>query len=71
VYYFFIQLHPLPVKDWNKGYYYIALYARAPLIFATIDYKNKRASVSFPFMPTGDYDTDVHEVKRHYHNLIK
>ncbi len=60
----------LPVEAWNKGYYYIALYAGVPLIFATINYKNKRASVSFPFMPNGDHDSDIHEVKRHYRNLF-
>ncbi len=60
----------LPVAEWNKGYYYIAMYAKVPILFAYIDYRHKTARVSFPFSPTGDYDADIVVPENFYAHLI-
>lgn len=59
-----------PVEEWNRGYYYIALYAEVPLIFGFIDYNNKSAGTSFPFNPTGDYEKDMEVIKKFYSHLL-
>lgn len=60
----------VPVAEWNKGYYRIAMYADAPIVFAYLDYRYKVARVSFPFIPTGDYDADIVVPENFYAHLI-
>ena len=49
---------------WKKGFYYIALKANVPIYIAYIDYKNKRGGFDRLFVPTGDVEKDIIEIKQ-------
>ena len=52
--------------DWKKGFYYIALKANVPIVLAFIDFKFKRVGYERLFIPTGDVETDMVELKNYY-----
>ena len=52
--------------DWKKGFYYIALGAKVPILMLALDYREKEAKVLGLFTPTGDADADIKAIKRHY-----
>lgn len=52
--------------EWRKGFYYIALEAKVPIIIAVMDYKRKVACFKAVFTPTGDFDKDIVEIKSYY-----
>lgn len=60
----------LHVRQWNKGFYYIALHAKVPLALAYIDYKNKKAGIGNIFMPTGDYEADMQFLEDFYSKYL-
>lgn len=47
------------VPAWRTGFYYIALEAGVPIVFAAMDYGKKQVRLSKPFYPTGHYAVDV------------
>lgn len=49
---------------WKKGFYYIALKANVPIYLAYIDYKNKTGGFDSLFIPTGNSEEDIQEMKR-------
>lgn len=58
-----------PVKEWKKGFYYIALKARVPILLVGLDY-GKKAAISLGLIhPSGDYDTDIKEIKSRYKDI--
>ena len=54
------------VKRWKSGFYRVAEKANVPIILGYLDYAKKHAGIGSIFMPTGDYDKDVEEIKSFY-----
>lgn len=52
--------------EWKKGFYYIALAAKVPIAIIAFDYKNKTIYFKNIFVPTGDADGDLAEIKSFY-----
>lgn len=52
--------------EWKKGFYFIALAAKVPIVVAAIDYGHKEANFKAIFHPTGDVDKDIEEIKSYY-----
>ncbi|EAR15225.1 lysophospholipid acyltransferase family protein [Robiginitalea biformata] len=48
-----------PVPAWRTGFYYIAMEAGVPIVFAALDYGKKQVRLSEPFYPTGQYAQDL------------
>ncbi|MEN9919766.1 MAG: hypothetical protein RL662_2202 [Bacteroidota bacterium] len=56
--------------DWRKGFYFIALEAKVPIVVAVLDYGRKVADFKAVFMPTGDVDTDFQIIKSYYKGAV-
>lgn len=54
--------------DWKKGFYYIALKAQIPILLYGVDYEKKLIECTHSFIPTGDIDREMREVKLYYKN---
>jgi len=58
-----------PVKEWKKGFYFIAVKANVPILLIGLDYSKKEASLLDLFYPSGDYKTDIVKIKSYYTNI--
>ena len=54
------------VKYWKLGFYWIAVGAKVPLLFAYIDYKNRRVGLGDLIYPTGDVAADFVKIRAFY-----
>ena len=54
------------VEHWKKGFYYIALGAKVPILVAYIDYKQKEVGMKTLIHPTGDYEKDLVAIQSLY-----
>jgi len=54
--------------EWKRGFYFIALAAKVPIVIVVFDYKDKTAYFKAVFIPTGDVDKDMIEIKSYYKN---
>ena len=52
--------------EWKKGAYYIALKAQIPLILYGVDYEKREIVCTKSFIPTGDIDNEMKELKLYY-----
>jgi 1-acyl-sn-glycerol-3-phosphate acyltransferase len=52
--------------QWKTGFYYIALAAKVPIQLAFMDYTHKRAGLGPVFLPSGDVERDMAEIKAYY-----
>ena len=52
--------------NWKKGFYYIALKANIPIVLFAVDYERKLINCRRSFIPTGDIDRDMLEIKDYY-----
>lgn len=52
--------------NWKKGFYYIALKAQVPILLIGIDYPSKTISATRAFVPTGDFEKDIREIKLYF-----
>lgn len=52
--------------DWKKGFYYIALAAKVPIVIVVFDYGRKVADFKDVFYPTGDIENDLIKIKEYY-----
>jgi len=57
------------VKRWKSGFYYIALGAGVPISLGYIDYATKTGSTGTLFTPSGNYEADMIDIKKHYKNF--
>jgi 1-acyl-sn-glycerol-3-phosphate acyltransferase len=57
------------VKRWKSGFYYIALGAEVPISLGYLDYSTKTGSLGPLFTPTGNYEADMIDIKKHYKNF--
>ncbi len=55
-----------PVKDWKKGFYYIALNAGLPILLYGLDYEKKRIVCTKQIIPNGDIDAQMAEIKEYF-----
>ncbi len=53
-------------RHWKTGFYFIALQAKVPIVLAYIDYPRKIGGLGPVFVPTGDVEKDLVEIKRFY-----
>lgn len=58
-----------PVKEWKKGFYFIAVKANVPILLIGLDYSKKEASLLDLFYPSGDYKTDIVKIKSYYKDI--
>ncbi len=58
-----------PVKEWKKGFYFIALNANVPILLIGLDYGKKEAKVLEMFYPTGNYKEDIIKIKAYYNDI--
>jgi len=52
--------------EWKRGFYYIAAKADLPILLYGIDYQKKEIVCTKTFIPTGDYDKDIIEIKDYF-----
>lgn len=57
-------------KKWKKGYYYIALKAKVPILLASIDYKKKAGHFGPVIFPSGDYEKDFVQIENYYKGIV-
>ncbi len=57
------------VKEWKKGFYFIALKAKVPILLVGLDYGKKVASFLNVFHPTGNYESDIIKIKSYYREI--
>ncbi|MDR2815398.1 MAG: 1-acyl-sn-glycerol-3-phosphate acyltransferase [Proteiniphilum sp.] len=58
-----------PVKEWKKGFYYIAFKAGVPILLVGLDY-GKKAALSLGLIhPSGNYEEDIEEIKSRYKGI--
>ncbi len=53
-------------KGWKSGFYRIALAAKVPVALAFVDYPRREAGILAYLTLTGDPDTDIAAIARHY-----
>ena len=52
--------------EWKKGFYYIALKAKIPILLYGIDYEKKLIKCTKQIIPTGDVENEIREIKLYY-----
>lgn len=55
-----------PAREWKKGFYYIALRAKVPIMMAYFDYAKKEVGIKGVFYPTGNDVEDIKAIRAHY-----
>lgn len=55
-----------PTSEWKKGFYFIALKAQLPIMLYGIDYRRKLIKCTKTFLPTGDVERDMSEIKNYF-----
>lgn len=53
-------------RYWKTGFYYIAVGAQVPIVMAYMDYRHKRSGLGPVFVPTGDIEVDMGDIKAFY-----
>ncbi|MEG2573557.1 MAG: 1-acyl-sn-glycerol-3-phosphate acyltransferase, partial [Bacteroides sp.] len=52
--------------NWKKGFYYIALRAKIPIVLIGIDYLTKTVTANKVIFPTGDMEKEMKEIKLYF-----
>ncbi len=55
-----------PNTEWKKGFYYIALKAKIPILLYGLDYERKLIQCTKSFIPTGNIDSEMKEIKTYF-----
>ena len=53
-------------EHWKSGFYWIAHEANVPVVCGYLDYARRRACLGHSFVPTGDVDADMDNVRAIY-----
>ena len=53
-------------RYWKTGFYYIAVGAQVPIVMAYMDYARKVSGLGPVFIPTGDIEADMVDIKAFY-----
>ena len=57
------------VKEWKKGFYFIAQKAQVPIMVDYFDYAKKEVGSKGLFYPTGDVEKDILEIRKMYNGV--
>ena len=57
------------VTKWKRGFYFIALKAKVPIVLIGLDYGKKTISFLDVFNPTGDIEADMKIIKSKYKGI--
>ncbi len=58
-------------EHWKKGYYFIAMAAKVPIVLCYVDYKEKVCCVSdVKIYPTGNYEEDFKQIQKFYKGRV-
>ena len=52
--------------EWKKGFYYIALKAKLPILLYGVDYEKKIISCTKTIIPDGNIDEQMKEIKLYF-----
>ena len=52
--------------DWKKGFYFIALKARIPILLYGVDYERRLIQCTKEIIPSGDVEKDMREIKLYF-----
>lgn len=52
--------------EWKKGFYFIALKAKIPILLYGVDYEKKLIRCTKSFVPTGDFEKEMREIKLYF-----
>ncbi|MFA5419161.1 MAG: lysophospholipid acyltransferase family protein [Bacteroidales bacterium] len=67
---FFLGITPEGTRkkrdEWKRGFYFIAMEAKVPLIMSYLDYGKKEAGIGPILYPTGDYEADLKVIQDFY-----
>lgn len=55
-----------PVEKWRTGFLTIAYNAKVPIQLGVIDFKNKEVIVAREYIPVGNYDKDILEIRKYF-----
>jgi 1-acyl-sn-glycerol-3-phosphate acyltransferase len=55
-----------PVKNWKKGYYFIASNAGIPIVMGYMNYTTKDGGLGPVLYPSGDYEADLKLIRAFY-----
>jgi 1-acyl-sn-glycerol-3-phosphate acyltransferase len=55
--------------DWKTGFYRIATRANVPIYLGYVDFATKKGGMHQKFVPTGDMEKDMKEIKAYYKNM--
>ncbi|HSO43971.1 MAG TPA: lysophospholipid acyltransferase family protein [Rhodoferax sp.] len=53
-------------RYWKTGFYHIAVTAQVPIVMAYMDYQRKLSGLGPVFVPTGDIEADMLQIKAFY-----
>ncbi len=54
------------VNAWKRGFYFIALNAKVPILLGFLDYRKKEGGVGMMLEPTGDFEADFKVIEDFY-----
>ncbi len=57
------------VRQWKRGFYYIACEANVPIYLSYIDWGTRRAGIGPKLIPTGDYAADMVFIESFYRGM--
>lgn len=55
--------------EWKRGFYYIAIAAKVPIVVAALDYGKKEVNFKKVIVPSGDADADIDLIKSYYEGV--
>ena len=55
--------------EWKKGFYFIALKARLPILLYGVDYERRLIQCTKTIMPSGDLDADMLQIKQYFRDF--
>jgi len=56
-------------SDWKKGFYFIALKAKLPILLYGIDYNRRHIQCTKTIIPSGNLEDDMRDIKLYYKNF--
>lgn len=56
-------------SKWRHGFLHIAREANVPIVLGAFDFKRKEITITEEFIPTGNVEEDMRQIKRYYRNF--